>query len=167
MAENEKKKGTLSQIIVPVAITLLVGTSSPWWINKFFSNNPTPPVPGQNRKGITPPDNNDPSPNVRGSLTVTTTPDPPTVRPGEQATVTTFVQNGQGTPVSGAMVSLASGGGKFRTTGTPSVAGKTDLSGIFRASWSCNPCAPAYINDVRVTKKGFTEARGQWQVEIH
>jgi hypothetical protein len=36
MAENEKKSGVLSQIIVPVAIALIAGGTAPWWWQKLF-----------------------------------------------------------------------------------------------------------------------------------
>jgi hypothetical protein len=37
MANNEKKQGVFSQIIVAVAVALLVGGTSPWWFNAFFN----------------------------------------------------------------------------------------------------------------------------------
>ena len=39
MAQNEERKGMLSQIIVAVVVTLLVGGTSPWWWNKIFHKN--------------------------------------------------------------------------------------------------------------------------------
>jgi hypothetical protein len=164
MAEKERKKGTLAQIFVPVAVALLVGTSSPWWL-KYFSSNEVP-VPGPGANGSTDPPGSHQPPSILGTLTVTATADPPVVRQGQQTTITTFVQDSQGHPVSGALVSLDAGGGRFRTTGTSSVAGKTDVSGIYRATWWCNQCAPGYVSGVRVTKQGFTETRDQWRVSI-
>ena len=164
MAGNERKKGTLSQIIIPVAIALLVGTSSPWWL-RYFSNGETLPKHDpkkQPNQGV--PKNT--VPYHVGSLVATTTVDPSVIKPGDQTGMTVFIQDAPGNPVSGAVVTLSSGGGKFKTTGTSTVSGPTDVSGLFRAKWSCTQCAPSYTGGVRATKSGFTEAQGQWRVDI-
>jgi len=164
MAGNERKKETLSQIIIPVAIALLVGTSSPWWSHYFSNDKPLPKPSPQTTPNQAVPNNI--SPYHVGSLVATTTVDPSVIKPGGQTGMTVFIQDAPGNPVSGAVVTLTSGGGKFKTTGASTVSGPTDVSGLFRAKWSCTQCAPSYIGGVRATKSGFTEVQGQWRVDI-
>lgn len=101
-----------------------------------------------------------------GSIRVTTIVNPPVVSRGQQTLVRVYVQDGQGRPLPQAMVTLSSGGGRFARTGTPSVSGLTDSSGSFVDYWSCNPCSRAYVNGVKVTKPGYTEANAGWRVDI-
>jgi len=101
-----------------------------------------------------------------GLIHVTTTVNPPVVSRGQQTQVRIYVRDGQGRPLPQAMVTLSSGGGRFAGTGTPSVSGLTDASGSFVDYWSCNPCARGYVNGVRVTKPGYTEANAGWRVDI-
>ena len=43
MSESEKHKGTISQIVVAVAVALLAGSTAPWWWDRVFK--PEPPIP--------------------------------------------------------------------------------------------------------------------------
>ena len=163
MAQNEERKGVLPQIIVAVVVALLVGGASPWWWKEIFhKNNGVNPPHGDSR--VVPPP---PAQIISGGpITVTATANPPVIPPGQQTTINVFAQDSQGRPLPSAIVTLSSGGGKFNVTGTTSVSGPTDSSGAFRAYWSCDYCAPAYDNTVRITKPGYEEAKAQWQVEI-
>jgi hypothetical protein len=102
-----------------------------------------------------------------GLIYVTTSVNPPVVSRGQQTLVRVYVHDGQGRPLPEAMVTLSSGGGRFARTGTPSASGLTDTSGSFADYWSCDPCSRAYVNGVKVTKPGYTEASVGWRVDIH
>jgi hypothetical protein len=54
---DDKKSNLLAQIVTSVAIAILVGGTSPWWFNAFFSKpatKPTPPDATLNRQDPTP-----------------------------------------------------------------------------------------------------------------
>jgi len=101
-----------------------------------------------------------------GPMIVTATPNPPVISRGQQTRVSVYVQDSQGRPLPQATVTLSAGGGRFNRTGTSTVSGATDSSGSYTGYWSCDPCAPAYVSEVRVTKPGLGEANAQWQVQI-
>lgn len=164
MAKNEDKKGVLPQIIVAVVVALLVGGTSPWWWNEIFHKNNVVNPPNENTPYI-PPSQTEPI--AGGPIIVTATANPPVVSRGQKTTINVYVQDSQGRPLPFATVTLSAGGGQFNRTGTTTVSGSTDSSGAFKAYWSCEYCAQAYVSGVRVTKSGYEEAKAQWRVEIH
>jgi hypothetical protein len=101
-----------------------------------------------------------------GPMVVTVTPNPPVISRGQQTRASVYVQDSHGRPLPQATVTLSSGGGRFNRTGTSTVSGATDSSGSYTGYWSCDPCAPAYMSGVRVTKPGLGEANARWQVQI-
>lgn len=109
-----------------------------------------------------------PSPTLHGGpIAATASANPSVISRGQQTSINVYAQDSQGRPLPSATVTLSSGGGRFSQTGTTTVSGPTDSSGAFRAFWSCDLCAPAYVGDVRITKPGYEEAKAQWRVEIH
>ena len=45
MSESEKHQGTISQIVVAVAVALLAGTTAPWWWDRLFkAEQQIPPI---------------------------------------------------------------------------------------------------------------------------
>ena len=161
MGENPEKKGVLPQIIVAVVVALLVGGTAPWWWNEIFHRNDVHQPFDHNN-----PNNNNKKPILGGRIVLTATSNPPIISQGQKTTINVFAQDSQGHPLSSATVTLSVGGGRFDQTGTATVSGQTDSSGVFRAYWSCNYCAPAYIGSVRITKPGYEEADSQWRIEI-
>jgi hypothetical protein len=120
-------------------------------------------------------------PNVRPvlrTLSVSTSQASPSVRPGEKATIYVRASERGGRRVSGAKVILEAGGGRFlkspnerydpnaRLHGPYSVAGLTSDTGVFTATWVCNPCAKAYGMTATVSKSGYSQASADLTVEI-
>lgn len=99
-------------------------------------------------------------------IIITATVDRPVVSRGQPTAITVHARDSQGRPLPHAMVTLSSGGGRYKRTGTTTVSGLTNTSGSFVGYWSCNPCARGYSSDVRVTKHGYPEAIAPWRVEI-
>ena len=175
MAQNGEKKGVLPQIITAVVITLLVGGSAPWWWKELFDQGgKTPPQP-TNAFVPNPAPNPTPKPApvpppakvAKEAMTVTAAANPAVISSGQQTAISVYVQDAQGRPLSAATVTCTVGGGRFKRTGTATVSGLTDFSGIFQAQWSCDNCASSYEGAVRVTKADYQEGKAQWRVEIH
>ena len=162
MGENSEKRGVLPQIIVAVVVALLVGGTSPWWWNEIFHRNDIPKPYSPNHSS-----NNNNKPISGGPIMVSVSSNPPIISRGQKTTINVFAQDSQGHPLSSATVILSAGGGRFDQTGTSTVSGQTDASGVFRAYWSCNYCAPAYVGGLRVTKLGYEEGKSQLRIEIH
>jgi len=164
MAQNGEKKGVLPQIIVAVVVALLVGGTAPWWWNEIFHKRndaiPTPKSPNDQKKT--------PSEAVHGGqVRVRCTTNPQSIPAGGQVEIRILAFTEQNTPVSGANVSIESGGGWFSVSGTTTEIGQTDFGGVFVTQWkSPNPAASGYGMGVTVTKKGFTEGRSQCNVPI-
>lgn len=164
MAENEYRS-VLPQIIVAVVVALLVGTTSPWWWNEIFRKEKTnAPDSTHGTTSTNPPKGQQAT--RGGAIVVTASANPAVISAGQRTAVNVYVQDSQGQPLASAIVTLSSGGGRFERSGTTTVSGSTDSSGTFQAYWSCDDCAPAYTNGVRVTKSDYEEANGQWRVEI-
>ena len=79
-------------------------------------------------------------------------------------------------PLWGAEVTITSGGGSFggrprsfertprrRSSG---ISGWTDREGVFKAVWSCERCAPAYVLGIRVVRKGYMEAATELEIKV-
>ena len=160
MAQNQEKKGVLLQIIAAVAIAILAGGTSPWWWNEVFPGN-IPPEPHPR-----PDANSTRKPVSGGPIVVSVATNPPVISKGQKTAINVFAQNSQGQSLSSATVTVSAGGGRFDQTGTTRVSGQTDSSGMYRAYWTCNSCAPAYIGGIRITKTGYEEAESQWRIDI-
>ena len=103
---------------------------------------------------------------------------PETVAPGEKTTLTITVRAADGSPLSGAKVSVSAGGGKFLPTaetifdpnsrlhGPYSATGTTDGQGQFTTWWVCNPCAAAYVLGVQASKDGNVSPRVEHRIRI-
>ncbi len=168
MASDEK--GMLPQIVVAVTIALIAGGSSPWWWDEIISRGPTkspsttidskledPPEPAISEKSES---------IASGPMRVTASVIPTVVRRGQTTKVNVFVQDAQGNPIPSATVSLTAGGGYFNRTETSAVSGSTDSTGVFKAKWKCDQCAPAYKSGIRVTKPNYEEVKESWRIKI-
>ncbi len=161
MADDKKN----SKALIIIAVIGLVGTLGTAFITNWGNifPSPTPPVPRPEPHPVQP---IEPASIVGGPIIVTATANPNVLSSGQETAVRVYVQDSQGSPLPNAIVTLSSGGGQFKSTGTTSMSGSTNASGSFVGYWSCNPCAPGYVSGVRVTKKGYTEANTKWRVEI-
>jgi len=102
----------------------------------------------------------------------------PSVSRSEKATIYIRVSDSDGRRLSGAKVILESGGGRFldspnerynpndRLHGPYSTAGLTTDTGVFTATWVCNPCARGYGMTARVSKTGYNDASAELTVKI-
>ncbi len=113
-------------------------------IDYFNNDDDSPSVPG-------------PSIQEGGPLFVTATADPGVVGPGQWANINVLVLSDQGQPVSGANVTIQSGGGQFQKSGTATDAGQTGKDGVYRARWKCDQCAASYEMIARATKLHFMD----------
>jgi hypothetical protein len=182
----DKDTGSKTQIIIAIisVVGVLGGALIANWNNIFPPPQPKPPTEQagkynppspfdvESTKPLHPDNKNvDQShpeqPISGGPIVVTATANPPVVSRGQETTINVYVQDSKGKPLPSATVTLSSGGGRFRGSGTTTVAGETDSSGAFQGYWSCDNCAAGYIGDVRVTKPGYEEAKFEWRVEIH
>ena len=164
MAQNGERRGVLPQIIVAVVVALLVGGTAPWWWNEIFHK----------RSDIVPPkkvtdDQTKAPPKVvhGGRIQVQCTANPHAIPAGGQVEIRVLAFTEQNTPVSGANVSVKSGGGWFSASGTTTEIGQTDSGGVFVTRWrSPNPAASGYGMGVTVTRNGFTEGKSELNVPI-
>ena len=69
---------------------------------------------------------------------------PPVVGSGERTVISVRVKAPDGQPIGGADVALSAGGGSFARSGQSRIEGRTDIDGMFRTEWQCQPCAPGY-----------------------
>ena len=69
---------------------------------------------------------------------------PPVVGSGERTVISVRVKAPDGQPIGGADVVLSAGGGSFARSGQSRIEGRTDIDGMFRTEWQCQPCAPGY-----------------------
>lgn len=103
---------------------------------------------------------------------------PKTVAPGEKTTLTVTVRAADGTPLSGANVTVSAGGGKFlpsadtsfdpesRLHSPYSATGTTDKQGQFTTWWVCNPCAAGYVLSVEASKGEDVSPRTEHRIVI-
>jgi hypothetical protein len=164
MAQNGERRGVLPQIIVAVVVALLVGGTAPWWWNEIFHKRNEvipPPRPPAHQKRV-------PSEAVHGGqIRIQCTANPHAIPAGGQVEIRVLAFTEQNSPVSGANVSIRSGGGWFSASGTTTEIGQTDSGGVFVTHWrSPKPAASAYGMDVTVTRNGFTEGKGECNVPI-
>lgn len=85
---------------------------------------------------------------------------------GPRARLEIRITDAAGDPVSGATVEIRAGGGTFASSGGTRVRGTTDSEGRFRTKWSCSPCAPAYVLELKATREGYREATGQVRIAL-
>lgn len=85
---------------------------------------------------------------------------------GPRAQLEIRIEDAAGEPVSGATVEIRAGGGTFAASGGTRVRGTTDSEGRFRTKWSCSPCAPAYVLELKATRDGYREATGQVRIDL-
>ena len=76
---------------------------------------------------------------------------PPVVGSGERTTISVTVKAPDGQPIGGADVALSAGGGGFAGSGQSRIEGRTDIDGVFRAEWQCQPCASGYQIAIEVS----------------
>jgi hypothetical protein len=169
MASGEK--GILPQIVVAVTIALIAGGSAPWWWDELISRGPTKspsrtPIDSKLVDPSKPAISEKSESIVSGTMRVTASVIPTVVSRGQITKVNVFVQDAQGNPIPSATVSLTAGGGYFSRTETSAVSGSTDSTGVFKAKWKCDQCAPSYKSRVRVTKPDYEEAKEWWRIKI-
>jgi hypothetical protein len=112
-------------------------------------------------------DTTPPPPVVGGQIQVRFTANPHSIPAGGQVEIRVLAFTEQDSPVSGANVRIESGGGWFSASGSITEVGQTDSGGVFATRWtSPNPAAGGYEMAVKVTKKGFTEGKDQFNVPI-
>jgi hypothetical protein len=164
MAQNGEKRGVLPQIIVAVVVALLVGGTAPWWWNEIFHKRNdvvTTPKPPEGQNKIPP------KVVQGGQIRVRCTANPHSIPAGGQVEIRVLAFTEQNTPVSGANVSIESGGGWFSKSGTTTEIGQTDSGGVFVTQWrSPSPATTGYGMGVTVTKDGFTEGKSECNVVI-
>lgn len=85
---------------------------------------------------------------------------------GPRALLEIRIEDARGEPVAGATVEARAGGGTFASSGGTRVRGTTDSEGRFRTRWSCSPCAPAYVLELKATREGYREATGQVRIDL-
>ena len=164
MAQNGEKRGVLPQIIVAVVVALLVGGTAPWWWNEIFHK----------RNAVIPPSKSADAQKKAsseavhgGQIRVQCTANPHSIPAGGQVEIRVLAFTEQNSPVSGANVSIKSGGGWFSASGTTTEIGQTDSGGVFITRWrSPNPATSGYGMGVTVTKNGFTEGKGECNVPV-
>lgn len=164
MSQNEERKGVLPQIIVAVVVALLVGGTSPWWVNEIFhKRNDVNTTQGSGLVSST-----QTIVTVQGGqIQVRCTASPHSIPAGGQVAIRILAYTEQDSPVNGANVRIESGGGWFSSSGTTTEVGETGSGGVFMTQWrSPNPAARAYGMGVTVTKNGFSEGRGECNVPI-
>jgi hypothetical protein len=164
-------KGILPQIVVAVTIALIAGGSAPWWWDEITSRGPTKspsPTPIDSKPvDSTKPTTSEKSESIAsGPMRVTASVIPTVVRRGQTTKVNVFVQDAQGNPSPSATVSLTAGGGYFSRTEARAVSGSTDSTGVFKAKWKCDQCAPSYKSGIRVTKPDYEEVKESWRIKI-
>jgi hypothetical protein len=91
---------------------------------------------------------------------------PHAVPPGGPSRILVRVTSPQDTPIPDAEIRLVADGGAFRETGGTAVTGKTDATGQFVATWSCQPCAPEYVLHIEATNPGYPSTHTQLIVRI-
>jgi hypothetical protein len=91
------------------------------------------------------------APGDRRQPLVTAAATPPIVGSGESTTISVTVKAPDGQPIGGADVALSAGGGGFAGSGRPRIEGRTDIDGVFRAEWQCQPCASGYQIAIEVS----------------
>jgi hypothetical protein len=91
---------------------------------------------------------------------------PSRVAPGERIQIVVRAFTKDRKPLRDADVAVRAGGGSFAGTGKTRVSGRTDAHGNFAATWSCRPCASAYVFNVEVLKLGFEKATAQTEVNV-
>jgi hypothetical protein len=101
-----------------------------------------------------------------GAITVSASANPNVFGVGQMTEISVLALADDGSPIAAANVTIASGGGIFQASGTNTVSGKTGHDGVFRARWSCSPCAPQYVMEARVQKSNFTDGRREVTVFI-
>lgn len=158
------KPSMVKRMLTGLFVTLIGGGAAWYFLGQPGPSNPPYAPSYPNPPGQTPAA---PQPMSGGPINVSISASPPILTRGQQTTVNVYVQDSQGRPIPDAMVTLMSGGGRFQGSQTPTVSGPTSYTGSYVGYWSCDPCAPAYINGARVTKAGYTEGNAQWRVEIH
>ena len=91
------------------------------------------------------------SPADRRQPLVTAEATPPIVGSGETTTISVTVKAADGQPIGGADVALSTAGGGFAGSGRLRIEGRTDIDGVFRTEWQCQPCAPGYQIAIEVS----------------
>lgn len=111
-------------------------------------------------------------------LSVSSSAEPSTVRPGQKTTIVVMVRDERGQPVPGASVEVAAGGGRFlgsaneaydpnsRLHGPYAATGLTDAQGRFTTWWVVNPAAPGYGLGVTAKKDGCLDAKGSLDISV-
>jgi hypothetical protein len=114
----------------------------------------------------------------RNHLIVEVTKNPRAVATGEKMTITVTVRDGDRKLLSGAKVSLSTGGGKFLAKAdTPfdpkgrlhapySAEGTTDQKGQFTTWWVVNPAAGRYGLRIEVSKEGHNSSQSNEVIQI-
>ncbi|MEX1000252.1 MAG: hypothetical protein WD000_09915 [Thermodesulfobacteriota bacterium] len=107
-----------------------------------------------------------------GSIIIKAAASPDKVDAGKSAliTVSALAPDGK-SPVSGASVKIATGGGFFEEVGTNSITGYTDNNGMFRAIWRTQPkgayqASLDYVFSIEVIKAGYETSRGETVISV-
>lgn len=91
---------------------------------------------------------------------------PLTVSVGQPTEIRVEVLSAPGTPLHGAHVEIAAGGGVFLDSGSTVVDGQTGTDGMYATPWKCDQCASAYVFSIEVNKPGFQGWKGEATVHI-
>jgi len=107
-----------------------------------------------------------------GSILIKAAASPDKVDAGKSALITVSALTPDGkSPVPGASVTIATGGGFFEVVGTPKITGSTDNNGMFKAIWHTQPKSAYqanldYVFSIEVTKAGYETSRGEAVISV-
>jgi len=107
-----------------------------------------------------------------GSIIIKAAASPNRVDAGKSTliTVSALAPDGK-SPVSGASVKIATGGGFFEVVGTPKITGSTDNNGMFKAIWHTQPKGAYkanldYVFSIEVIKAGYETSSGETVISV-
>jgi len=107
-----------------------------------------------------------------GSIIIKAAASPDKVDAGKSALITVSALTPDGkSPVPGASVTIATGGGFFEEVGVPKIAGSTDNNGMFKAIWHTQPKGAYkanldYVFSIEVIKAGYETSRVETAISV-
>lgn len=103
---------------------------------------------------------------VTSPMTMTAIAVPSTIRAGAATTIRVHIASSGGVPMPDASIRVSAGGGAFGGNQGTEVSGTTNARGDFMTTWTCAPCAPAYVLQIAAEKPGYQSATRELRVQI-